>query len=229
MSRTALVLGASGLIGGHLLDRLLDESAYDHVTTLGRRPLGRSHPKLTDAVVDFDRLAGDASRFEDVDDLFCCLGTTRKAAGSDEAFRRVDFTIPLDAARLAAERGVRQVLVVSSLGADPAASTLYLRTKGELEARLRVFPLERLQIFRPSLLTGERTEARSGEALAEKVLGVLSFALRGPLAKLKPIAAEMVAAAMVQVALGPLDGTNVFESEQIRAQAEALVPSEVQR
>ena len=120
-TRTALLLGATGLVGGHCLDLLLADAAYDAVVTLGRRPLGRSHPKLTHHVVDFDRLAEAASLIE-ARDVFCCLGTTMKKAGSKEAFRKVDYEYPVAAARIAAANGAEQYLLISALGAGTRLS-----------------------------------------------------------------------------------------------------------
>lgn len=213
-SRTALLLGATGLVGGHCLDLLLAEPAYARVAVLGRRRLHREHPKLEQHVVDFDRLAEHAAHFA-VDDVFCCLGTTIRRAGSREAFRRVDLVYPREAARLAAARGARRFLLVSAVGADPASRVFYSRVKGEAEAAVREEGPERVVIVRPSLLLGEREEFRIGERVAEWLAKPLAPLLRGPLARYRPVPARTVAAALVRRALGEGAGLEIVESERL--------------
>lgn len=214
MSRTALLLGASGLIGGHCLELLLADSEYARVTILVRKTLSQAHPKLTQQVVDFDRLTEVAEAFR-VQDVFCCLGTTIKTAGSQEAFRKVDFTYPVESARLAVQQGATQFLLVSSLGANAKSSVFYNRTKGEVERAVAASDLSSVQIFRPSLLLGQRAEVRSGELVAEKLSRALSFLLVGPLRKYRPIEARAVAAAMIAVAKDQRAGIHLYESNQI--------------
>ncbi len=217
-TRTALLLGATGLVGRHCLDLLLADAAYEAVVTLGRRPLRRSHPKLTHHVVDFDRLADAASLIE-ARDVFCCLGTTMKKAGSKEAFRKVDFDYPVAAARIAAANGAEQYLLVSALGADARSRFFYNRVKGEVEEAIGAFPFDGVYVLRPSLITGDREEARAGEQVSEWVLKALSFVLRGPLRKYRPIEARTIARAMVAMAKGRPGGLRVIESDQIPAEA----------
>ena len=217
-TRTAVVLGATGLVGGHVLDVLLRDPAYRAVTTLGRRPSDRDHPALTHHVVDFERLGAHADLFE-AQDVFCCLGTTMKQAGSREAFYRVDVTYVRDAAGLALGVGAEQFLLVSSQGASPRSPFFYSRVKGEAEAAVTALPFEGTYVFRPSLLTGARDEERTGERVAETVLGALSFLLRGPLSGFRPIPARSVAEAMVQVARTRPGGVQVYEVDVIRGWA----------
>lgn len=215
-SRTALLLGATGLVGGHCLDHLLVQEAYGAVVTLARRPLARAHPRLTHHIVDFEQLEAHAAAFA-VDDVFCCLGTTMKQAGSQAAFRKVDYEYPLRAARLAVQGGASQFLLVSSLGADPGSRFFYNRVKGEVEAAVADLPFEGVYLFRPSLLVGERDERRLGERVGEAVLKAVSFALRGPLRRYRPVAGRTVAQAMVAQALRRPGGVRYVESEQIAA------------
>jgi uncharacterized protein YbjT (DUF2867 family) len=213
--RTAALAGATGLVGGRLLERLLADPAYERVTALVRRPLGRSHPRLLERVVDFEALpAGDALS---VDDVFCALGTTIKKAGSQEAFARVDRTAIVELARVGCESGVRRFLMVSSLGADPRSRIFYNRIKGEAEEAVRALPLPGVFIFRPSVLEGERPEARLGEAIGRLGARLASYA--PGLGRLRPVSGEVVAAAMIAVAKQDLSGVHVFESETIRALA----------
>jgi len=221
MRRTALLLGATGLVGGHCLELLLCDDAYERIVTLSRRAVRREHQKLTSHVVHFDELEASAPSFQ-AQDLFCCLGTTIKQAGSREAFRRVDFDLPLAAARLALSRGTEQFLLVSSLGADARSSIFYSRVKGELEEAVSQLPFRAVNIFRPSLLTGERAAVRPGERAAETLSRVFGFTLVGPLRKYHPIAAHRVAAAMLAIAKRQLTGVNVFESDELQSLNENL-------
>ena len=215
MARTAILLGATGLVGGHCLDLLLEGDAYDRVVSLGRRPVAREHPRLGQHAIDFDR-PDEWRELVRGDDLFCCLGTTIKNAGSQEAFRRVDFEYPLAAAHAAAANGVGQYLIVTALGADATSGVFYNRVKGEVEDALRGAGLPSLQIFRPSLLLGERAELRIGERVAEAVSRALPFVFSGPLRKYRPVEARDVARAMLAVAARRPAGANVFESNAIQ-------------
>lgn len=221
MPRTALLAGATGLVGAHCLERLLAHDAYAEVITLGRRPLVRSHPKLTHHVVDFETLEDHAAAIRG-DDIFCCLGTTRKQAGSKEAFRRVDHDYPLQIAALALRNGATHYLLVSATGANPSSLFFYNRVKGEVEAALRALDYPTVSVMHPSLLTGDRDEKRTGEQVAEWLLDVFSFALRGPLARLRPTPADDVAAAMLAAAEAPTPGFHIYEPEAIRRLAQEV-------
>lgn len=206
--RAALTVGASGLIGSFLLRRLLESGQYATVAVWARREMGISHPKLNVAVVDFDRIE---ERRADAEDVYCCLGTTIKQAGSQAAFRRVDHDYPVALARAAARGGARRFLVVSALGADPGAKVFYNRVKGEMEVAVRAAGAPKTYIFRPSLLSGPRTEERLGEKL-----GLMVGAVLGPLlGKYRPIHADLVAAAMIRTALQDLP-SQIVESDEIR-------------
>ena len=219
MSRTALLLGATGLVGRHTLARLAADARWSRVVTLDRRPLTRASDTHEPTVVDFDRLDDLDSALWACDDVFCALGTTIKQAGSRDAFRRVDLGIPAQAARLARAAGATQMLLVSSMGADVRSRVFYNRVKGEAEAAVRGAGFEAVQIVRPSLLTGDRAEARAGEQVAEAVLGALRPLLVGPLKNLRPTAADDVAAALVALAAARRPGATVYDPEAIRAWA----------
>jgi uncharacterized protein YbjT (DUF2867 family) len=218
-TRSALLLGATGLIGGHVLRLLLADDAYSRVVTLGRRPLALTHAKLAQHTVNFDKLGESAALFQ-ADDVFSCLGTTIKQAGSQEAFRRVDFTYVVESAKMARQQGASQFLLVSSLGADAHSSVFYNRVKGEIETTVSELAFDGVQIFRPSLLLGERATVRAGEKFAEKIAGLFSFAFVGPLKKYRPIEAHTVAAAMVGTAKQHPRGVNIYESDRIQTFAE---------
>ncbi|MFZ5825038.1 MAG: oxidoreductase [Bacillota bacterium] len=212
--RTALVLGATGLIGGHLVRQLLDRTEYGRVVLLLRRPLDLAHPKLEQRVVDLDRMAEHRQAFQ-VDDLYCCLGTTMRKAGSREAFRRVDFDYPLAAARLAREAGVKRFLLVTSMGADARSSVFYSRVKGEVEEAIEGVGLPSLLIFRPSLLLGEREEVRFGESVAAVISRVIGPLMVGPLARVRAIEGKTVALAMIRAALEGPAGVRRYQSDEI--------------
>jgi uncharacterized protein YbjT (DUF2867 family) len=213
--RTALVVGATGLVGGHCLNYLLKDDKYHRIVTLTRRNLILENPKLVQHTIDFDRLENNTDHIK-ADDIFCCLGTTIKKAGSQEAFRRVDYHYPLQIAKLAIKNGVRQFLLISSLGANKKSKIFYNRVKGEIEAAIREIPFYGIQIFRPSLLVGERAETRTGEKVGEFFLKMVKPVLIGNWKKYRAITAVNVAKAMVEIAKTDLKGTHIFESNQIQ-------------
>ncbi|HEX8244960.1 MAG TPA: oxidoreductase [Longimicrobium sp.] len=212
--RAAVVLGATGLVGGHCVDLLLADAAWSRVTVVGRRSLEREHPRLVQRVTDLDRM-GEAGDVFAADDVFCCLGTTIKKAGSREAFLRVDHDYPVAAARLAHERGASRFLLVSALGADAGSRIFYNRVKGQVERDVAALPFTGVALARPSLLLGRRAEHRGGEALAQTVMPLLSPVLRGPLRKYRAIEARTVARAMVRLAREGFTGVRVVESDEL--------------
>jgi uncharacterized protein YbjT (DUF2867 family) len=199
MPRTALIAGASGLVGSACLARLLAEPSYARVVALARRLLPVTHPKLETLVVDFAR--PEQLRAVPHDDAFCALGTTMARAGSREAFRAVDYLAVLALADLAIEGGARQFVLVSSVGADATSGNFYLRVKGEAEAAVAKRPFEAVHVLRPSLLLGDRQESRPGEAMARAVVPWLNPLLIGPARIYRALAAGTVGAAMVGAAL----------------------------
>jgi uncharacterized protein YbjT (DUF2867 family) len=214
-NRTALLLGATGLVGGHCLDLLLRDETYERVVTLGRRRIEREDAKLIQHIIDFDNLEEHANLFQ-AQDVFCCLGTTIKTAGSKEAFRKVDFTYPTEAARIASQNGAEQFLIVTASGANPKSFIFYNCVKGETEETIKKFSFKSVQIFRPSLLLGERKEYRFGERVGEKLLSVFKFLLVGGLRKYRPVQASEVAKAMVRMAKAKPQGVHVYECDRIK-------------
>jgi uncharacterized protein YbjT (DUF2867 family) len=214
---TALVVGATGLVGSHCLDVLLESGAYERVIAFTRRPLGREHPRLTETIVDFAKLA-ELEPFP-VGDVFCALGTTMAKAGSQYAFLKVDIEYPSIIAERSAAAGAKQFVLVSSVGADPKSGNFYLRVKAELEKAVSARPFESVHIFRTSVLMGSRAEFRLGERLG--VLGARAgeFAMVGKWRKYRPIAASTVAAAMVNAARQGKPGRHVYHYDEILALA----------
>lgn len=208
--KTALLAGATGLVGGHLLEQLLDDPRYGTVVALVRRPLERQHPKLRQEIIDFDQpdpaqIAGD--------DLFCALGTTLRKAGSKEAQYRIDCTYPYAIGKVAKANGVRQYLLVSSVGADAQSSNFYLKTKGDLEGKLRALDFEMFVSARPSILLGARSEFRLGERIGIALAQVFAFLIPK---KYRGIHAAKVAAALIQLANTGLSGMHIVESDQLQ-------------
>lgn len=208
MQKTALIAGASGLIGSQLLPLLLASDRYAKVIAVGRRPVPVVHPKLEQRLVDFDRL--EDSRFALVaDDVYCCLGTTMRQAGSKKAFYTVDYLYVVKLAALTAANFAAQLLVVSAMGADARSRIYYNRVKGEMEEAVRQTPFRAVHLFRPSVLLGERSEQRPGEQLGAALLRVLRPVLRGPLRRFRAVPAATVAQAMLQAAATDTAGIQV--------------------
>ncbi|MFD2514585.1 oxidoreductase [Pontibacter locisalis] len=212
--RTALIAGASGLVGGHCLNLLLQSDRYSQVISIGRHDLPLIHPKLEQRVVAFNKLKASSSILV-ADDVFCCLGTTIKKAGSKEAFYKVDHTYVVELANITAQKGAAQFLVVSAMGADAGSMIFYNKVKGEMERDVQQQGFDAVHIFRPSLLLGDREEKRSGEELASKIMKPLSNLMVGPLKNYKPIEAETVAKAMVYAAAQNQKGVHIHSSDEI--------------
>jgi uncharacterized protein YbjT (DUF2867 family) len=213
MNLTAVIAGATGLVGRHCLETLLADEAYERVVALVRRPLDVQHTKLETEVVEFDQLAEHPAWRCDV--AFCALGTTIKTAGSQEAFRRVDFDFVRDFARWARAGGAETFVLVSSVGADPRSRNFYLRTKGEAERAVAEIGFRAVHIFRPSMLMGDRREFRLGEVVGTPVFRALSFLMVGGARKFRPVFARDVARAMVRAATTVAAGVQVHDHAEI--------------
>jgi uncharacterized protein YbjT (DUF2867 family) len=214
-TRSALVLGATGLVGKTCLRLLLDDARYREVRVFARRPLAEEHPKLRVTVGELSRLAEHGDLFT-VDDVFCCLGTTIKKAGSQEAFREVDFTYPLEAARLTGRQGGRKFLIVTAIGANRGSKVFYNRVKGEVEEAISKEGVHGVHVFRPSMLLGDRGEFRLGEKLGGGLMRLVSPLMIGKWQKYRPIHADDVARAMVWVAKQEAPGFRIYESDTIQ-------------
>ncbi|MBK9064893.1 MAG: NAD(P)H-binding protein [Acidobacteria bacterium] len=217
--RSAIVAGASGLVGERLLRRLLAGGSYDRVIAFVRGPINLTHKKLEQRTVDYERM-GRMSAFPRADDVFCCLGTTIRKAGSPEAFHKVDVGYVARLAEVSVRAGSTQFLLVSAVGASAQSGNFYLRCKGEAEDMVRTLPYRGVQIFRPSFLIGHRRERRAGEALGVALARVLSVAMLGPAARYRPIRADDVAKAMVAVAQEAPPGIHVYETKAMQALAD---------
>jgi uncharacterized protein YbjT (DUF2867 family) len=215
-NRRALLVGATGLVGGHVLHYLLDDAAFDKVIVLGRKPLPSISAKLEQHTVNFEHLEQFSSLIM-ANDVFCCLGTTIKKAGSQAAFERVDFRYPYEVARLAAANGASQYLIVTSLGASVTASLFYSQVKGKVEEAVKALPFPAIHIFRPSMLLGKREEVRWQDLLVPPLMKLVTPLMIGKWKKYRAIEAEVVARAMVMTAKKAIHGKHVYESDEIQA------------
>lgn len=242
MGRTAIILGASGLVGSEVLKQLLAEMDISEVIAQGsfnspvnsgkvpdpglekikifvRKPIATNHPKLEQIIVDFDTI-GNYSDSITGDVIFCCLGTTIATAGSKDAFIKVDHTYPLEFAKIAKQNGVKNFLLISSVGADKTVSNFYLKVKGDIEFALEKLKFESLIIVRPSILLGDRKESRFAESAGKVFMKLFSFVFIGKLKKYKAIKASAVAKAMIRLSKMKIKGTTIFLSDELQQIAE---------
>jgi uncharacterized protein YbjT (DUF2867 family) len=195
-AKIILLAGASGLTGGHTLDALLEAPDVSRVLAVSRRPLGREHPRLANRIVQFKNLEAQLKGIS-CDAALCCLGTTIRQAGSQEAFRAVDVDAVLSFARAARAGETRRFVVISSIGANPTSRNFYLRTKGEMEEELEGLGFESLDILQPSLLLGMRAGMRPLELLASTLMPAVNPLLSGKYVNYRGIPARTVGAAML--------------------------------
>lgn len=207
-SLTALVAGPTGAVGQALLAQLLANPRYARVKALSRRPLPLQHPKLEELRFDGESLAGLGSALA-ADEVYCCLGTTQKQAGSKAAFERVDYHLVLAVARAAKAQGAEKFLVVSAVGASLRSPSFYSRVKGRMEQALREVGFETLHIVRPSLLIAQRDDLRPAEWLAMQAAPLLNPLLSGKLERYRAVPVEAVAAAMIALAARESRGAQV--------------------
>ncbi|WNF23758.1 NAD-dependent epimerase/dehydratase family protein [Mesobacillus jeotgali] len=213
--KTALIVGATGLIGKELLEFLLNANEYNKVVALVRRSIGIDHPKLEERIVDFDHLDQHQEIFA-VNEVFCAMGTTIKKAKTKEAMWKIDVDYPVAIARLASSQRAKKFLLVSSMNANPESPIFYSKMKGKLEEEIKQIPFETTAIFRPSLLLGERDEFRLGERTAAAIFTKVPFLFAGPLRKFRAIEGRTVASAMYQAAQKDAPGLTVYPSEKIQ-------------
>ncbi|MBO9204492.1 MULTISPECIES: NAD(P)H-binding protein [Niastella] len=215
--KTAVVLGATGLIGQHLVQELLQNEFFTKVRLLVRRPLKLNHSKIDIQVVNFNDEKDIAAKIDIGDVIFCCVGTTRKKVkGNKTEYRKVDYDIPIITARLGVQHGFSQFLMVSAIGANPVAANFYLQLKGCIEEDVTALPFESIHIFRPSILLGNREEFRFGERIAGVFVKAFSFLLIGAWRKYKAITAADVARSMVAAANKEIAGVHMYEYDEMR-------------
>jgi uncharacterized protein YbjT (DUF2867 family) len=210
--KTAIIIGATGLVGSTLVEQILDNPNYSKVVLLLRKPLNIRHPKLIQEVIDFNKL--DASKIVGYD-LFCAMGTTLAKAGSKEAQYKIDCTYPYEIGKIAKANGVKQYILVSSVGANFNSSNFYLRTKGDLEKKIESLGFQNFVSVRPSMLLGDREESRLGEKIGKVLFNMLSPLMFGRLRKYRSVEASDVAKAMQRFANQGLSGVKYVEYNEI--------------
>ncbi|WGG46130.1 NAD-dependent epimerase/dehydratase family protein [Rossellomorea sp. DA94] len=215
MSKVTLIAGATGLVGSHLMDILLKSPEYTRVISFVRRESGVKHEKLDERIISFDGMK--LLPHEEIDDVFCCLGTTIKKAKTKHAFKKVDYEYPIQLGKLGKAHGAKQYLVISSIGASPESPFFYSKVKGNLEKELKELHYPSLHLFRPSLLLGERQEFRLGEKAGEIFSRALRPVMVGRLKRYRSIPGKQVAYAMYRAAVGTFgEGVIIHESERIQ-------------
>ena len=212
-NKTATLIGATGLIGNHLLDLLINDSAFSEIKILVRRPIKFDNPKVKVSVIDFNNEESFLSEISGSNIVFCAIGTTnKKTKGDKDKYREVDYYIPVTAAKLSLKTGCEQFIVVSAYGANSNSSNFYTSLKGEVEDTLSSLNIPSLSIFRPSLLLGDRQEFRLGEIFATFLMKGISFLLPS---NLKAIKAYDVAKAMLKASKSNIKGTTIYHYKEI--------------
>ena len=212
---TATLIGATGLIGNYLLDELLNDPFFNTVRILIRRPLDISHPKLEKKIVDFNDSDSILVALSNSDVVFCSIGTTqRKVKGDKDAYRKIDFDIPVKVARFCKMTGCEKFILVSSVGANSKSKSFYLKLKGEVEDAIESVGLNWVHIMRPSMLLGDRKESRFGESIGKVIITPFSFLIPS---KYKPIQARDVAKAMLAAAKKTEEGFFIHEYRKIKS------------
>ena len=211
--KSALIAGATGLVGSECLDLLIDSDEYEKIVVFSRSSIGEkeNHPKIILKKTNFDDLE-NFSEIGSVDHVFCALGTTIKKAGSKEMFRKVDHDYVVKLAEFGLESGAEHFLFISSVGANPDSSFFYNKVKGETESELSKLNYRAISIFQPSLLLGDRNEQRFGEDISKTLMTTFDFLIPK---KYKAIEAKKVAAAMLYSSLQNKPGVHIFESDKI--------------
>lgn len=212
--KTALIAGASGLVGKATVYALLESGIYSRVTVLVRKPMPLKHHLLHQVIVEWNKLENHHNDLG-ADDVYCCLGTTIANAGSKEAFKKVDFEYPLALAKSCLANQSRQFILISAMGANPQSTIFYNRVKGEVETAIKNLGFTSVHIVRPSLLLGNRKELRIGELVAKGIMRIFNFAMIGPLLKYKAIEPKVVAKAMLAIAQQGYTGYNIYENNEL--------------
>ena len=196
-SQRSLVVGSTGLVGEAVVNLLASKEIP--VRALSRTDLNSSNPLVENIKVNFDRLDEYKEHFKEVNDVYICLGTTISKAGSQEAFEKVDIEYCLETAKQALNAGVKNLSLITSIGADSSSSNFYLKTKGIIEDKISQLDFQSISIHRPGLLIGSRKEMRLAELIGQKIHPAINLLLLGNLSKYKSIKVEMLARAMVNL------------------------------
>ncbi|MFP4023821.1 MAG: oxidoreductase [Thiohalospira sp.] len=223
MQKTALIFGATGLTGSYLVKELSKASQYDKIKVFNRKSQNYNNPKIEEHLIDFNQLNEYAHEFK-ADDVFCCLGTTLKKAGSKDNFFAIDHDLPVQIARICKNNQCDTFIAISSIGANAKSSNYYLRTKGLMEQEIMNLDFRYQAFVRPSMLLGNRNESRPAETIGKILMKVFGFLFIGKLKKYRGIHAQTVAKAMIQIVskqnyFSEID-KNIFESDELENIAE---------
>lgn len=211
--KTCALIGATGLIGSHLLELLQNDDHFGSINILARRPLEYSDPKVSIIILDFSDTEAFRSAISGSDVIFCAVGTTtKKVKGDKVAYRKVDYEIPVNAGKFCSETGGAHFLVVSSVGADSKSNNFYLKFKGEMEDSLREMSIPSVSVFRPSMLLGKRQESRPAERIAQVLSSFFSFAFPS---KYKPVEARIVAESIIAASKKGIAGFKIFHYKEM--------------
>jgi len=212
--KTALIIGATGLVGSFITLKLLNDNSYEKVKVFVRRSIKINNPKLEEHIINFEKIETWKDQLIG-DELYSALGTTIKKAGSKDAQYKIDYTYQYEVAKAASENGVKKYLLVSSAGANYKSSNFYLRIKGSLDEKVQQLGFDKIRIFRPSILVGKRSERRLAESLGIKIAGAITRLIPS-LKKYRPIEASRVAEAMIKSANeNILNKTKIYQPEEI--------------
>jgi len=213
MYKTALILGATGLTGGLILDKLLTDNRYSQIKIFSRKYVNIVNPKIIEYVGDLFELEKFKKDFT-ANEVFCCIGTTANNTPDKIIYRKIDYGIPVAAAKLCKENGIDTFLVVSSLGADSKSSIFYNRTKGDMEQAVLNENILNTYILRPSIILGKRNENRIGENIGKALFNIFQFLLIGKLKKYRAIEADIIASSMIHLANNRANA-DIIESDKI--------------
>jgi len=215
MPKTAIILGATGLTGGMLLQQLLEDDRYEKIKLFSRNSVEINNPKIEEHLIDLFKLEEHKDKFTG-DEVFCCVGTTKKKTPDHNTYTKIDRGIPVTAARLCKANSIDTFLVVSALGANPKSRVFYNRIKGKMEKEVLEQEIKNTYILQPSLITGERKESRSFEKVGKVMLNFINPFFLGTLRKYKSISAESIVRAMVAIANKPELDVERIPSDEIK-------------
>lgn len=210
--KTAIILGATGVTGGVLLQKLLTDSRYDIIKVFSRNSVGFSHPKIQEYLIDMLQLENYKDNFMG-DHVFCCIGTTNTKTPDKDLYRKIDYGIPVTAAKLCKENNISTFIVISALGANTKSTIFYNRIKGEMEESVLAIGILKTHIMQPSLIGGKREEKRFGEYFFKQVMKIINPFLIGCLKKYRSILPETITAAMIYIANADFEKTRILSDE----------------
>lgn len=218
MKKTAIILGATGLTGSILLEKLIEDDSFDKIKLFSRSSAGKNSPKVEEYLIDLFHLKKHSNDFTAYV-VFCCIGTTKAKTPDDETYKKIDYGIPVAAAKLTKENGVKTFIVISAMDANENSRIFYNRTKGEMERDVLKQEIEKTYILQPALIDGDRNKSRFGEKIAGIVMKAFGFLIPN---KYKVIKAEAIAQAMLVLAKEGYS-EKIITSEKIKEIAKKLI------